>query len=120
MSQSFIQGGATVSHSGRLRKHLSARLSRRLLVGLIGASLATGAVLPSTVFAQSTNATLRGTAPPSTEITALNTATGATRHTKSNAQVNYTLVVCRRAPGPSVRAQARRARSPCRSPRPRP
>jgi outer membrane receptor protein involved in Fe transport len=92
MSQSFIQRGATVSHSGRLRKHLSARLSRRLLVGLIGASLAAGAVLPSTVFAQSTNATLRGTAPPNTEITALNTATGATRHTKSNAQGNYTLV----------------------------
>jgi outer membrane receptor protein involved in Fe transport len=71
---------------------LSARLSRRLLVGLIGASLATGAVVPSTVFAQSTNATLRGTAPPNTQITALNTRTGVTRHTKSDARSNYTLV----------------------------
>ncbi len=68
-------------------------LRRHLLACLIGGALAAGAVaLPATSWAQSANARVRGTAPPDTEITAFNVATGVTRHTRSSADGSYTLV----------------------------
>jgi len=50
-------------------------MKKNLLAGLV-ATLAAG---PGVVWAQSANATLRGSGPANTEVTAHNVATGATR-----------------------------------------
>ena len=47
---------------------------------------------PSTGWAQSADATLRGKAPPEMQITAKNVATGALRHTNSATDGSYALV----------------------------
>lgn len=72
---------------------LGARLlKKRVLACVITASVAAAAGMPTVSFAQTNLATLRGTAPANTTVTAFNTATGATRNTVSNASGNYTLV----------------------------
>jgi outer membrane receptor protein involved in Fe transport len=59
---------------------------------LIGAAVASILAAPSISWAQSADATLRGSAPPSVDVTAKNVATGATRRTKSSADGTYVLV----------------------------
>jgi outer membrane receptor protein involved in Fe transport len=58
---------------------------------LIGAAVASILAAPTISLAQSADATLRGSAPPSADVTAKNVATGSTRRTKANAEGNYTL-----------------------------
>lgn len=58
---------------------------------LIGAAVASILAAPTISWAQSADATLRGSAPPSVDVTAKNVATGATRRTKSNESGSYTL-----------------------------
>lgn len=58
---------------------------------LLGATIASILAAPAVVWAQSADATLRGTAPANAEITARNVATGITRRTRANAAGNYTL-----------------------------
>src|SRR5690242_1198171 len=58
---------------------------------LLGAAIASILAAPAVVWAQSADATLRGTAPANAEITARNVATGVTRRTKANAGGGYTL-----------------------------
>ncbi|HET7267989.1 MAG TPA: TonB-dependent receptor [Oleiagrimonas sp.] len=72
--------------------HSGHRFRQRLLASLIGGALVAGAVaLPAPVWAQSVNARLRGHAPPNTQVTAFNVATGVTRHTRSGADGSYLL-----------------------------
>ncbi len=65
---------------------------KKLLVSLIGASLATIAIAPTASWAQTADANLRGKAAASSTITARNVATGATRRTKADTNGRYTLV----------------------------
>ena len=65
---------------------------KKLLVSLIGASLATIAIAPTASWAQTADANLRGKAAASSTITARNVATGATRRTKADTDGRYTLV----------------------------
>ncbi|HUQ12172.1 MAG TPA: TonB-dependent receptor [Steroidobacteraceae bacterium] len=58
---------------------------------LLGAAIASIIAAPAVVWAQSADATLRGTAPANSEITARNVATGVTRRTKANAAGGYVL-----------------------------
>ena len=58
---------------------------------LIGAAVAAVLAAPAVSWAQSADATLRGRAPASADVTAKNVATGATRRTKANADGGYTL-----------------------------
>ena len=58
---------------------------------LIGAAVAAVLAAPSVSWAQSADATLRGKAPASTDVTAKNVATGTTRRTKSGGDGTYTL-----------------------------
>ncbi len=58
---------------------------------ILGAAIAAVLASPSVTIAQSTEATLRGKAPPNVEVTARNAATGTTRRTRSGADGNYTL-----------------------------
>src|SRR5450631_411564 len=73
---------------------MKTRLSykKTLLAAAIAATLATGAGIPSVSWAQSADATLRGKAAANSDVTAKNVATGATRHTKADADGAYTLV----------------------------
>ncbi len=73
-----------------MRKSLPLR--KKLLATLITSAVAGAVVGPSISWAQSANATLRGKAPPNTNITAKNVATGATRITKSDSDGSYALV----------------------------
>ncbi len=59
---------------------------------LIATAVATVLAAPSVSWAQTSDATLRGTAAANSEITARNVATGALRRTKADASGNYTLV----------------------------
>jgi outer membrane receptor protein involved in Fe transport len=68
------------------------KLKKRLLVTLISAAVSGATVMPAIGWAQSADANLRGAAPPNAEITAKNTATGATRRTTSSADGSYALV----------------------------
>jgi len=68
------------------------RLRKRLLASLIRTAVATTALLPVAVWAQSSDATLRGRAPASSEVTAKNIATGAVRRTKAAEDGSYALV----------------------------
>jgi len=58
---------------------------------LIGAAVASIIAAPTISWAQSADATLRGSAPANADVTAKNVATGVTRRTKSNAEGAYTL-----------------------------
>jgi outer membrane receptor protein involved in Fe transport len=64
---------------------------KTLLASAIAATLATGAGLPTAVWAQTADATLRGKAAADTEVVAKNIATGVTRRTKANADGSYTI-----------------------------
>jgi hypothetical protein len=68
------------------------RNRKLLLARLIAASMTAVTALPVTVFAQSSDANLRGAAAPNTVVTARNVATGYTRVTKSGSDGSYTLV----------------------------
>lgn len=59
---------------------------------LIGAAVAAVLATPTITWAQTADATLRGSAPASADITAKNVATGTTRRTKADANGNYVLV----------------------------
>src|SRR5882724_11989540 len=59
-----------------------------LFAGIVAAALA----LPTTGWAQSADAALRGQAPANSPVTARNVATGAVRHTVTGADGSYTLV----------------------------
>jgi outer membrane receptor protein involved in Fe transport len=67
------------------------RYKKTLLAAAIGAALATGAGMPTVVWAQTADATLRGKAAANTEVVAKNIATGVTRRTKANADGSYTI-----------------------------
>jgi outer membrane receptor protein involved in Fe transport len=67
-------------------------LRKKLLASLIGAAMASSAMAPSVVMAQSADATLRGKAAANAEVTARNVATGNTRRTKATADGSYALV----------------------------
>ena len=58
---------------------------------LIGAAVAAVLAAPSVTWAQSADATLRGKAPATADVTAKNVATGAVRRTKSSTDGTYTL-----------------------------
>ncbi|MDE2271626.1 MAG: TonB-dependent receptor [Xanthomonadaceae bacterium] len=73
-----------------MRKHMPLR--KKLLASLITAGVATTGVMPGIVWAQSANATLMGTAPANTQVTARNLATGQIRATQSAADGSYALV----------------------------
>src|SRR5580692_1853539 len=62
-----------------------------LVAAAIGAALATGAAMPTAVWAQTAEATLRGKAAADSEVVARNVATGATRRTKTGPDGTYTL-----------------------------
>jgi Carboxypeptidase regulatory-like domain len=74
------------------RFHGNKKLVRSLLATSISAALASAVVAPGTVWAQSAEATLRGKAPASADVTAKNIATGAVRRTKANSDGTYELV----------------------------
>jgi outer membrane receptor for ferrienterochelin and colicin len=67
-------------------------LRKKLLVSLITAAIASGALGPSMSWAQSADATLRGKAPASSVVTAKNVATGGTRRTNASADGTFVLV----------------------------
>jgi outer membrane receptor protein involved in Fe transport len=73
-----------------MRKRLPLR--KKLLASLITAAVASTATLPGIVWAQSSDANLRGKAPANAEVTAKNVNTGAVRRTKSGADGAYALV----------------------------
>ena len=58
---------------------------------ILGAAIASVLAVPGVVWAQSADATLRGSAPANSDVTARNVATGITRRTKANAAGGYTL-----------------------------
>ncbi len=58
---------------------------------LIGAAIASILAVPTVTWAQSADATLRGKAPASADVTAKNVNTGVTRRTKAAADGNYTI-----------------------------
>lgn len=58
---------------------------------LLGAAIASVLAAPGVVWAQSADATLRGSAPANAEITARNVDTGTTRRTRASAGGSYTL-----------------------------
>jgi outer membrane receptor for ferrienterochelin and colicin len=68
------------------------KLRKKLLAALITSGIASTMALPTVVWAQSANANLRGTAPPSAEITARNLATGEVRTTRASSAGSYVLV----------------------------
>ncbi|MGQ0834766.1 MAG: carboxypeptidase regulatory-like domain-containing protein, partial [Gammaproteobacteria bacterium] len=59
---------------------------------LVATTIASILAAPTVSWAQTSDATLRGTAGPNSEVTAKNTATGATRRAKADARGTYTLV----------------------------
>jgi hypothetical protein len=58
---------------------------------LIGAAIASILAAPTVTWAQSADATLRGSAPANADVTAKNVATGITRRTKASADGSYTI-----------------------------
>jgi outer membrane receptor protein involved in Fe transport len=65
---------------------------KKLLAALITSAVATTFAAPTIAWAQSATATLGGKAPPSSEVTAKNIATGNVRRTKAASDGSYTLV----------------------------
>lgn len=72
--------------------NMSKSLTKKLLAAVITASIGAIAVAPTASFAQAATATLRGSAPPNTQVIAKNLASGAQRVTQSNASGSYSLV----------------------------
>ncbi|MEO8778438.1 MAG: TonB-dependent receptor [Rhodanobacter sp.] len=70
----------------------STHFKKNLLAGLIGASIMSLGIAPSLVMAASSDANLRGHAPPNTLVTAKNVDTGASRVTKTSSDGSYALV----------------------------
>src|SRR6202049_874251 len=72
---------------------MKTRLSykKTLLAAAIAAALATGAGVPSVSWAQTADATLRGTTAANAEVVAKNIATGITRRTKAAEDGSYTI-----------------------------
>ena len=70
----------------------STHFKKNLLAGLIGASIMSLGIAPSFVMAASSDANLRGHAPPNALVTAKNVDTGATRVTKAASDGSYALV----------------------------
>src|ERR1700680_5110696 len=72
---------------------MKTRLSHKktLLAAAIAAALATGAGVPSVSWAQTADATLRGTTAANAEVVAKNIATGITRRTKAAEDGSYTI-----------------------------
>lgn len=68
------------------------RHALRWLIAVVATTVAFTAGLPTPVFAQSAEAALRGTAPPNSQVTAHNTATGLTRHTQADTNGGYAIV----------------------------
>jgi outer membrane receptor protein involved in Fe transport len=68
------------------------QLNRQFFVPLLGATLASALALPTISWSQTSEATLRGSAAPNSEITARNVATGAMRHTTAGSDGSYILV----------------------------
>jgi outer membrane receptor protein involved in Fe transport len=64
---------------------------KRLYGSVFATALASTAFVPSIVWSQTADATLRGKAEANSQITAKNVATGATRRTKAGADGTYTL-----------------------------
>jgi outer membrane receptor protein involved in Fe transport len=58
---------------------------------ILAAAIAVALAAPTVSWSQSADATLRGRAPPGSDVTARNVATGATRRTKTGADGSYTL-----------------------------
>src|SRR5215475_9033421 len=71
-------------------KRLTTR--KKLLASLITATVASTALAPCISWAQSSDASVRGKAPASAEITAKNVNTGAVRRTKAASDGTYALV----------------------------
>ncbi|CAM5292598.1 TonB-dependent receptor [Rhodanobacter lindaniclasticus] len=69
----------------------STHFQKNLLAGLIGTAIASLVALPGTSFAQASYATLRGKAPPNTQVTAVNPATGSKRVATAGADGSYTI-----------------------------
>jgi outer membrane receptor protein involved in Fe transport len=67
------------------------RYKKTLLAAAIGAALATSAGMPTVVWAQTADATLRGRTAANSEVVARNIATGVTRRTKAGADGSYYL-----------------------------
>jgi len=67
-------------------------LKKKLLVTLITTAIAAGGVMPSIVWSQSADATLRGKAPSKASVTAKNIATGSVRRTNAADDGSYTIV----------------------------
>ncbi|MBC8027839.1 MAG: TonB-dependent receptor [Steroidobacteraceae bacterium] len=63
---------------------------QRLPRSILGAAIAAILAAPTVTLAQSADATLRGTAPADSDVTAKNVATGATRRTKAGSDGSYT------------------------------
>jgi Carboxypeptidase regulatory-like domain/TonB-dependent Receptor Plug Domain len=66
--------------------------ARRWLIGAVAAGVVLSAAMSPGVWAQSAEAALRGNAPPNSEVTAHNTATGLTRHTQADSSGGYAIV----------------------------
>ncbi len=73
-----------------MKKHLPLR--KKLLASMVTAAVVSLATVPAIVWAQSSDATLRGKAAPDMQITAKNIATGARRVTTSGPDGAYALV----------------------------
>lgn len=67
-------------------------LNKKVLSAMVAATIAAMCAVPIMVSAQSTDAGVRGKAPASSDVTAINVATGTTRHTKSSADGSYSLL----------------------------
>ena len=59
-------------------------MKKSLLASLITGSVVTLAAAPDTLWAQTANATLRGTGPANAQVTARNVATGSVRRTRTH------------------------------------
>jgi outer membrane receptor protein involved in Fe transport len=67
------------------------RLKKRLLASLIAGSAVALAAAPDLLWAQTANATLRGTGPANAQVTARNVATGSVRRTRTGADGSYAM-----------------------------
>lgn len=73
-----------------MNKRIRSNHQRQL--SLVAAAVAAALAQPTITWAQSADATLQGSAAANSVVTAVNTATGVTRHTTADSQGNYTLV----------------------------
>src|ERR1700739_53376 len=72
--------------------YLGSSHALRWLIGAVAAGVLLTAALSSRAWAQSADAAVRGTAPPNSQVTVHNTATGLTRHTQTDANGGYAIV----------------------------